>query len=395
MNVRDDDARRLLEKYRNAPAELIDRPAAAAPVFDDAPQPRPPVNPPPQRPPANPPRWAPTEHDRLGGGAPRQMPPASPGARLPDPRTGSADPSDATRTARIGVRTEGPQQGWRAFANRFGLNLSKGASEIHYDRCVAQIQRTLRGPKTIAILSGKGAGGKTTTTLNMGATMATHQRGLKIVAASIDPLGNITDRTRGVNSQPPRSVVSLASDPNLHRDSDVSSYLLTDRSGLRVLGASSSDGAGFLTPDKLERAMTVLRDYFNITLIDFGLNIDSPVFHTGLALADQLVLTAATTADSIDELHVLINTLKRFGGKYIELLHGAVVVFVQTHPGKGHIDVAAERTRIVDAYSTPVVTIPWDAHISEGGPMSLDLVDHTTQLPYVWLAAEVMSKLPD
>ena len=92
---------------------------------------------------------------------------------------------------------------------------------------------------------------------------------------------------------------------------------------------------------------------------------------------------------------MLINTLIRFGGKYIDLLHNAVVVFAQTHPSRGHIDVAAERTRIVDAYSTPVVTIPWDAHISEGGPMSLDLVDRTTQLPYVWLAAEVMSKLPD
>lgn len=375
MNVQDDDvARRLREKYQNAPAELIDRPAAAAPRFDDVPLPQPPAPPAPQ--------WQP---------APRGETFSAPA----DTRTASTGPNDSNRSARIGVRTEGPQQGWRAVANRFGLNLSKGADEIHYDRCVAQIQRTLRGPKTIAVLSGKGAGGKTTTTLNMGATMATHQRGLKIVAASIDPLGNITDRTRGVNSQPARSVVSLASDPNLHRDSDVSSYLLTDRSGLRVLGASSADSAGFLTPEKLERAVAVLRDYFNITLIDFGLNIDSPVFHTGLALADQLVLTAATTADSIDELHVLINTLKRFGGKYIDLLHNAVVVFVQTHPGKGHIDVAAERTRVVDAYSTPVVTIPWDAHISEGGPMSLDLVDRTTQLPYVWLAAEVMSKLPD
>lgn len=378
-----DEARRLRAKYANAPGELVDRPASAAPAFDDVPLPgahrrivRPPL-----------PRsdWAPSPP-----GPPAIANPASEHARA---RLSTID--DTNRSARIGVRTEGPQRGWRAFANRFGLNLSKGADEIHYDRCVAQIQRTLRGPKTIAVLSGKGAGGKTTTALNMGATMATHQRGLKIVAASIDPLGNITDRTRGVNSQPPRSVASLASDPNLNRDSDVSSYLLTDKSGLRVLGSSSADGAGFLTPEKLERALSVLRDYFNITVVDFGLNIDSPVFHKGLALADQLVLTAATTADSIDELHVLINTLKRFGGKYIDLLHGAVVVFTQTRPGKAHIDVSAERARIVDAYSMPVITIPFDTHISEGGPMSLDLVDRTTQLPYVWLAAEVMSKLPD
>jgi MinD-like ATPase involved in chromosome partitioning or flagellar assembly len=369
-----DEARRLRAKYANAPGELVDRPASAAPAFDDLP-------PPGAHPKAASPRpeWAPDL-----AAAPAEQTRARIGAL-----------EDTNRSARIGVRTEGPQQGWRAFVNRFGLNLAKGAAEIHYDKCVAQIQRTLRGPKTIAVLSGKGSGGKTTVTLNMGATMATHQRGLKIVAASIDPLGNIADRTRGVNSQPPRSVMSLAADPNLNRDSDVSSYLLTDKSGLRVLGASTADGAGFLTPEKLDRALSVLRDYFNITLIDFGLNIDSPVFHKGLAAADQLVLTAATTADSIDELHVLVNTLKRFGGKYIDLLHGAVVVFVQTRTGKTHVDVSAERTRIADAYSMPVIAIPFDTHIAEGGPMSLDLVDRTTQLPHVWLAAEVMSKLPD
>lgn len=55
------------------------------------------------------------------------------------------------------------------------------------------------------------------------------------------------------------------------------------------------------------------------------------------------------------------------------------------------------RTAMIEARGTgdsPVVTIPWDAHISEGGPMSIDLMDENTRLPYVWLAAEVMSKLP-
>lgn len=374
----ENEVQRLRDKYSNAHADYIDRPAVPAPVFADAPPP--PVTPAGPHWASQPPR---PEHSNTGA-APRRA-------------SGATDAAidDTTRSARIGVRTEGPQQGWRAFANRFGLNLAKSPDEIAYDRYITQIQRTLRSPKTIAVLSGKGAAGKTSTTLNVGATMATHQRGLNVVAVSIDPLGNITERTRGVNSQPPRSVVSLAADPHLNRDSDVSSYLLTDRSGLRVLGSSSCDGAGFLTPESLERAHAVLRDYYNITLLDFGLNIDSPVYHKGLELADQLVLTAATTADSIDELHVLIGTLKRFGGKYVDLLHGAVVVFVQTQPGKGHIDVNAERTRIVDSYSTPVVTIPWDEHISEGGPMRLDLLDKTTQLPYVWLTAEVMSKLPD
>lgn len=368
----------LPHKYRNT--DFVDRPAGpAAPVFADAPAWSP-------GPEAAQPQWNPE---------PRSVPSA---ATYEARELQSAGPEDGNRSARLGVREEGPQQGWRMYLNKVpGVNLRKGEDEKNFDRRIAQIRRTLARPKTVAVLSGKGSAGKTITTLNLGATVAKYQRGEKIVAASIDPLGNITDRTRGVNDQKPRSVVSLAAEIGLERDSAVGSYLLTDSAGLRVLGSSSADGATFLTPENLEKAHSTLRDYFhfNLTVLDFGLNIDSSVYHTGLALADQLILVASTSADSIDELHKLIDTLKRFGGKYVDLVKNAVVVFVQTIPGKGHIDVNSERTRIVNTYKIPVVTIPWDAHISEGGPMGLELLDKQTQLRFVELAAEVMTKLPD
>ena len=373
-----EEMRRMREKYRNAPAEFVDRPPMQTTPIVDVPN-HPPVADPTASRAVAAAQWRPGAH--RGGIV------ADTAAPLP--------PGETTRSTRIGVSTEGPQRGWRAKANRMlGLRLAKSRDEIEYDRRVAQIQRTLRVPKRIAVLSGKGAAGKTSVSLNLGATIASQQRGMKVVALSIDPLGNISDRVRPVNSQAASSVMSLAADENLNRASDVSSYLQTDKSGLRVLGASTADGAPFLTPTALERALNVLSDVYDLSIIDFGLNIDSPVYHTGLSQSDQLVLAAATSADSIDELHTLIDTLKRFGGKYVDLLHGAVVVFCQTRPGKGHIDVDAERTRIVNSYGTPVVTIPWDEHISEGGPMSLELLDEDTRLPYVWLAAEVMSRLP-
>lgn len=329
------------------------------------------------------------------------LPPAADhrAAWAPEPaRTVVSAPSssaESDRTAVISGRTEAAKRGWRAKLNQvLGLHLSKSEDEQKYDKRVAQIQRTLRVPKRVSVLSGKGAAGKTSIALNLGATIATHQRGAKVAAISIDPLGNISDRVRPVNGQPPRSVMSLAADDNLRRASDVSSYLQTDKSGLRVLGASSADGAGFLTPEALDRSLDVLSEHYDVTVVDFGLNIDSSVYHRALTRSDQLVLAAATTADSINELHTLIKTLRAFGGKYVELINGAVVVFTQTRPGKSHIDVDAERDRIVNAYGTPVVTIPFDEHIAEGGPMSLELVEEDTRLPYVWLAAEVMTKLP-
>lgn len=380
----DDQMRRLRDKYRNAPSGLIDQPVEQGSQLVDAPNPHGPA-----ARAASAAKWVPDPRSQPwpGNGYPPNMPMQRP----------AAPTAEAARSERIGGRTEGAQRGWRSRVNRFlHTNLSKGSDEIEYDRRVSQIQRTLRASKTIAVLSGKGSSGKTSIALNMGATIASKQRGMKVVAMSIDPMGNLTDRVRAVNDQAPASVMALAaeSDEELKRTSVVSTYLQTDRSGLRVLGSSTCDGSSFLTPEGLDRALGVIADQYNLNIVDFGLNIDSPSYHAGLRAADQLVLAASTTADSIDELHVLIRTLRAFGGKYVELLAGAVVAFSQTRPGNTHIDIAAERNKITNSYGMPVITLPFDEHVSEGGPMSIDLMDEDTRLRYVWLAAEVMNRLP-
>lgn len=394
----DGTMRRIQDKYRNAPAGLVDRTPQAPQRIADVPATRgihgrTPIPAPTQN--AAPGQWAPAPHHLQHVGA--QWTPSPHHLQHVGAHRSMSATAEAARSERIGGRTEGAQRGWRATMNRvLKTHLPKGSDELDYDRRVSQIQRTLRVSKKVGVLSGKGSAGKTSIALNMGATIASKQRGMKVVALSIDPMGNLSNRVRTVNDQAPASVMSLAAenDEDLKRTSVVSSYLQTDKSGLRVLGSSTADGAAFLTPDGLKRALGVLAEQYDLSIIDFGLNIDSSVYHEGLSHVDQVVLTASTTADSIDELHTLIATLKRFGGKYVELLQAAVVVFSQTRPGKGHINIDAERTRIANSYGLPVVTIPWDAHISESGPMSIDLMDKNTRLPYVWLAAEVMSKLP-
>lgn len=356
------------DKYRNVSSGFADHTAATVTAADDVSEP-------------------------VWGASPANWTPDIAGASLSSPR--EVVSADSGRTSVISGRTEAAARGYRGKLNRaFGLHLAKSEDELKYDQRVSQIQKTLRVPKRIGIISGKGAAGKTTVSLLLGETVCSQQRGMKVAALSIDPLGNISDRVRPVNGQPPRSVMSLAADDSLRRASDVSSYLQTTKTGLRVLGASSSDGAGFLTPDALDRATESLAEHYEVSVVDFGLNIDSAVYHRALTKIDQLVLVASTTADSINELHTLIKTLLSFGGKYVTLLKGAIVVLVQTRPGKSHIDLDAERDRIMNSYRMPVVAIPFDEHISEGGPMGLELLDEDTRLQFVHLAAEVMDKLP-
>jgi MinD-like ATPase involved in chromosome partitioning or flagellar assembly len=370
MSAPTDDPGSVRAKYRNA-AGFADRPAAAAEA-------------------------APFRDDPIAerAAAAASWTPSDPGP-VGSPVTRIESATAEVRTPVIAGRTEAAKRGFRGKMNRtFGLHLSKGEDELRYDQRVSQIQKTLRVPKRFGVISGKGAAGKTTVSLLLGETICAQQRGMKVVAMSIDPLGNISDRVRPVNGQAPRSVMALAADDNLNRASDVSSYLQTTKNGLRVLGASAADGATFLTPDSLDRATEVLTEHYEVVVVDFGLNIDSMVYHRALTGIDQLVLVTSTTADSISELHTIIKTLLGFGGKYVELLKGAIVVFCQTRPGKSHIDVDAERDRVVNSYGMPVVTIPFDEHIAEGGPVGLELLDEDTRLQFVHLAAEVMSKIP-
>lgn len=305
--------------------------------------------------------------------------------------------ADETRSERLGGRVESAQRGWRATVNRvLHTRLSKGSDEIEYDRRVSQLQRNFSRCKVIGVVSGKGSSGKTSVALNVGSTIVSKQRGAKVIAMSIDPLGNISERVRQVNNQAPHSVMSLADAgaETLASAPAVGTYLQTDHSGLLVLGSSVCDDADFLTPEGLERVIGALQEQFGLIILDFGLNLDSPTYHAGLQAVDQLVLAASTTPDSIDELHQLIKTLRAFGGKYTDLIPGAVVAFSQARPGKSNIDVSKERQTFIDAYGTPVITIPFDAHISEGGPMGLHLMDEQTRVRYVWLASEVMGRLP-
>lgn len=334
--------------------------------------------------------------DRLNG----PQPPA--GADVPGwggvPGSWQGDgalPGYTDPTPVISGRSEPAQRGWRGKLNRaVGLRLSKGAEERKFDQRVSQIRKTLRVPKRVAVISGKGAAGKTSVSLLLGETLCAQHRGMKVVAMSIDPLGNISERTRAVNDQPPRSVMSLAADDNLRRASDVGSYLQPTKTGLRVLGSSTSDGAGFLTPEALVKAADALAEHFEVTVVDFGLNIDSSVYHKALTGVDQLVLVAATSADSIAKLHTVVKTLRSFGGRYVSLLQSAVVVFVQTRPGRSFVDLDVERRNFVNGYGMPVVTVPYDEHVAEGGPMSLELLDDDTRLQFIHVAAEVMERLP-
>lgn len=374
-SLHDPEARRVRDKYRTVP---VDAPASLPSGNGSLPSP------------ASAPTGAPGP--QFGEPAPENWAP-QPARETPASRPAHRAADDIRETI-VSGRTEVAHRGFRGKVNQiFGTRISKGASEIEYDRRVSQIRRTLRDSKRVGVISGKGAAGKTSTSLLLGATIASNHLGMKVVAMSIDPLGNIHERVKAVNSQPAKSVMSLAADRELKSASDVSSYLMTDRTGLRVLGSSSADGAGFLTEESLARAQRVLGDNYDLNIVDFGLNFDSRVYHSAFVSCDMLVLVASTTADSINELHTLIRTLKGIEN-YPKLLLNSVVVLTQTKPGKTHIDLDAARNKFVNNHGMEVIAVPYDEHIAEGGPMALDLLNENTRLAYVNLASEVMSKLP-
>lgn len=373
------DIRSVREKYRNVPEGW----PASGP--EAAPSPAAPVGRRVEHPATSDPRHQPVEAASQGA-------PTAPPARVAPPARRRID-IEVT-----GARRERAKRGWRAKLNALGLNLMKGEEEIHYDARVAEIRRTPRVAKRVGVVSGKGGSGKTSVTLNLGMTIAKHNAGINVAAMSIDPLGNINRRVSlGSDKSGISSVATFANDEELRDFNAVISHMADTSEGLRVLGSSGSDEYTenhILTSEELERSLQVLAGHFSLTFIDFGLDYNSDVYHTALRMLDGLVFTSSTTVDAVSSLIDLVDKVRSLGGFYLELVQNSVVVLNQTRLGKDHFDIAAAKRKIEEDLGLKVlVTVPFDEHIAEGGPIKLDLLNEETRLSFVYTAAEVMKNL--
>ncbi|ALQ32540.1 ATPase [Arthrobacter sp. YC-RL1] len=328
---------------------------------------------------------------------------AAPKAQQPNPfaqksqshTVPTADEAPATRReARQSFLTqeqveEPATQGWRGAMTRLGLRMAPSDAERAERADVQAVSQHWPGPRTIAIVNGKGGAGKTPTTVLLSAIFARYGGAGVLAWDNNQTRGTLGWRTE----QGPHEATLLE--------------LLPESEKLLGTGAQSADLAHFVHHQTRDR-FDVLRSkpmalasaqrvnaadvdaihrvaskYYRLIFIDSGNDESDPMWRRMIDHTDQLVVATTTRDDHAEAGALLLEALGQQNDKAHALAQNAVAVVTQADSKA----TAADVKRVADGYKTlarDVATIPFDPAMVDG-ILRYDALRPSTQR--AWLAA--------
>ena len=284
---------------------------------------------------------------------------------------------------------EPARQGWRGRLTRLGLRVRPGSAERSERADVLAVSQHWPGPRTIAIVNGKGGAGKTPTTILLSAVLARYG-GAGVLAVDLNQTrGTLgwrteqgshtatvldllpeTDRLLGTGAQ----AADLARFVH-HQTSDRYDVL---RSQPLELAASQR-----LTTDDVDALHAVASKYYRLILIDSGNDESDAVWQRMIDHTTQVVVATTPRDDHAEAGALLLEALERRNPASAALAGQAVVIVSRADPSAKPADLR----RIIDGYhglARDVVAIPHDPAMV-GGRLLYSALRPATQR--AWLAA--------
>ncbi|WP_155989054.1 MinD/ParA family protein [Nocardiopsis sp. CNT312] len=308
----------------------------------------------------------------------------------PSPREGGETAESLNTANLVRTRRQGPDGGWRKAVHTMTLGLvtpGESARERRHRELVSRASTPVAGGHhRVAVLSLKGGVGKTTTTVALGATLAS-LRGDRVLAVDANPdRGTLSDKVRLETSA---TIRDLLNESHLvSRYADIRGFTSQAPSRLEIL-ASDRDPAvseAFSEEDYREVAR-IVEHFYSICITDCGTGLLHSAMRGVLGLADQVVLVSSASVDGARSASATLDWLEAHG--YGGLVRGAAVVLSMVRPNsKSSIDLERLEGHFAGRCRT-VVRVPWDGHLEEGAEVDLDRLDAGTRDAYLMLAASV------
>ncbi|MBE3001814.1 MinD/ParA family protein [Nocardiopsis sp. HNM0947] len=318
---------------------------------------------------------------------------APPGPVGPPPVSdrGDGETSDSLQAATlVRNRRQGPSTGWRKAVHSatFGLvNPGESAKVLRRRELVARACTPVAtGHHRVAVLSLKGGVGKTTTTVALGATLAS-LRGDRVLAVDANPdRGTLSDKVR---LETAATIRDLLNERHLiSRYADIRGFTSQSPSRLEIL-ASDRDPAvseAFSEEDYRE-VSRIVEHFYSICLTDCGTGLLHSAMTGVLGLADQVVLVSSASVDGARSASATLDWLEAHG--HMGLVRGAVVVLSMVRSNsKSSVDLGRLEQHFAGR-CRGVVRVPWDGHLEEGAEVDLEQLDPATKDAYLQLAASV------
>lgn len=347
------------------------------PAAPHSPAPQPPV----------PPQHAPQPQGPFVPQHPQQTQPTQQ-APFPPNAPGSVDEVALLRRAK-----HAPAKGWRRAvykASGGSVNLGDSPADVRHAELVRAVQQPIRGDYRIAVLSLKGGVGKTTTSIGLGATLAS-TRGDRVIAIDANPdLGTLAQR---VPQQTQSTVRDLIADKSVTRYSDVRAHTSQAQNRLEVLSSERDPArAEAFSESDYRQVMDILRRHYNIIITDCGTGVSHSAMGGVLGYADALVLVTSPAIDGARSGTATLEWLSSHG--YTELATSAVVAVCSSRSGSASVDVDRLAQHFLNR-TRAVHQIPFDAHLAEGAEVELDLMHKKTRQSFMELAATIAGGFPN
>jgi len=265
-------------------------------------------------------------------GAPAPLAPQPGPQPAPAPsRTVTAD--SLTTDLLLPGRHKAPVGGWRrAVFNVTGglVRPPESAAQRRRRELIARVRTPVTGGHhRVAVMSLKGGVGKTTTTVGLGAMLAS-LRGDRVIAVDANPdRGTLSDKVRLETASTVRDLLNERY--QIQRYTDVRAYTTQAGSRLEVL-ASDRDPAVSVAFSEQDYAdvCQVLEHYYSICLTDCGTGLLHSAMTGVLRLADQIVLVSSPSVDGARSASATLDWLQAHG--YGDLVRRAVVVLAVIRP---------------------------------------------------------------
>lgn len=286
------------------------------------------------------------------------------------------------------ITTQGPaHHGVRGMLNAMGLKLAPSKAELMERDNITKVSRHWVGPRTIAVVNGKGGSSKTPSTILLAALLARYGGGNVIAWDNNSTRGTLGWRTESgghdatVADLLPRASHLLGTEA---RASDLEAFThhqSVDR--FDVLRSDPTQLASEQPADEVSfRAVhAVLARYYRIILIDTGNDESLPAWSSMIERTDAIVVPTITRPEHAESARLLLDGLARSGRHGERLAEQATVIVSQasaSEPSPAHY------VEIFNGMARVAIGIPYDPAMSNS-PLLLDSLGAASRR--AWLAA--------
>ncbi len=312
-------------------------------------------------------------------GAPASEPETAPRSRR-EARQSFLKPTQAERP---------PTDGWRGVAARLGIRVDPSEAERVRRADVRAVSQHWPGPRTIAIVNGKGGAAKTPSTILLAATFARHGGAGVLAWDNNQTRGTLGWRTE----QGPHDATLLELLPQVGRllgteaqSADLARYVhhqTADQFDVLRSKPAMLAREQRVTAADVDAIHTVASKYYRLVFIDSGNDETDPLWLRMIDHADQLVVATTTRDDHAEAGALLLEALSDRDASSARLAANAVAIVSQADPKATTGDVQA----VVQGYRTltrHAVAIPFDPAIVDGALAYESLLPATQR---AWLAA--------